>query len=120
MAESLAADFAERNFDAALIADHSAMLHPLVFSAQAFPVRDGAENLGAEQAVALRLEGAVIDGFRLGDFTVRPRTDFFRTRQADANGIKISNLAGTVVRPRTIQGQILLSGTPEQKPVRNL
>ena len=108
MAEALAADFAERDFDAALVADHAAMLHPLVFSAQAFPVGDGAENLGAEQAVALRLEGAVIDGFRLGDFAVRPRTDFFRTRQADANRIEIRNLAGAIVRARSIQWLTLL------------
>ena len=110
VAQALAADFAERDFDAALIADHSAMLHPLVFSAQAFPVRDGAENLGAEKAVALRLEGAVVDGFRLGDFAVRPGPDFFWTRQADANRIEIRNLAGAIIRARTIQGLTLLPG----------
>jgi len=45
VAQALAADFAERDFDAALVADHSAMLHALVLAAQAFPVRDGAEIL---------------------------------------------------------------------------
>src|ERR1700685_4533567 len=120
MAQKLAADFAERDFHSALVADHTAMLHALVLTAETLPVGDGAENLGAEQAVALRLEGTVIDGFRLGYFAVRPRTYFFRTRQADANGIKICYLAGTIVRARTIQGQTLLSGKPEQKPVRNL
>ena len=81
MAQALAAHFAERDFDAALIADDAAMLHALVFAAQAFPVGDGAEDLGAEQAVAFRLEGAVVDGLRLGDFAVRPGTDFLGARQ---------------------------------------
>ena len=81
VAEALTAHFAERNFHAALVADDSAMLHALVFAAQAFPVRDRTENLGAEQAVTLGLEGAVVDGLRLGDFTVGPGANFFRTRQ---------------------------------------
>ena len=115
VAQTLAANLAERDFHAALIADDSAVLHPLVFAAQALPVGDGAENLGAEQAVALRLEGAVVDGFRLGYFAVRPGPDFFRTRQADANGIEIRNLAGTIIRARTIQGLTSSPATPGQK-----
>src|ERR1700682_3877820 len=67
------------------------MLHALVLAAETFPVGDRAENAGAEQAIALRLEGAVVDGFRLGHFTMRPASDLFRGRQADANGIKISH-----------------------------
>ena len=98
VAQALAANLAERHFHAALVADHAAVLHALVFAAQALPVGYGPENLGAEQAVALRLEGAVVDGFRLGDFAVRPRPDFFRTRQTDANRIEIRDLAGTVIR----------------------
>src|SRR5690242_15824992 len=98
MAKALAADFTERHFHAALIADDAAMLHPLVFSAETLPVGDRAKNLRAEEAVALRLERAVVDGFRLGHFSVGPRPDFFRTRKADANRIKIRDLAGTVIR----------------------
>ncbi len=89
MAKALAANFAQGDFHAALVADHSAMLHALVFAAQAFPVGDGAKNLGAEQAVTFRFEGAVIDGLRLGNFAVGPRADFFRTRQTDANGVEV-------------------------------
>jgi hypothetical protein len=37
----------------------------LVLTAQAFVILDRAKDLGAEQAVALRLEGTVVDGFRL-------------------------------------------------------
>src|SRR5713226_5886146 len=98
MAEALAADLAKSDFDAALIADNSAVLHALVLAAQAFPVGDGAKNLGAEQAVTLGLEGAIVDGLRLGHFAMGPRTNFFRTRQADANGIEIGDQTGAIVR----------------------
>ncbi len=40
VSETLAANFRECDFDAALIADHSAMLHALVFAAETFPIGD--------------------------------------------------------------------------------
>src|SRR5204863_7327168 len=107
VAEALAADLAQGNFDAALIADNAAVLHALVLAAQAFPVSDGAKNLGAEQAVALGFERAVVDGLRLGNFAVRPGTNFFRARQADANGIEIGDQTGAIIRAAAIQGGFL-------------
>src|SRR5712692_2540819 len=107
VAEALAADLAQGDFDAAFVADHAAVLHPLVLAAQAFPVGDGAKNLGAEEAVALRFERAVVDGLRLGHFAVRPRTNFLRARQADANGIEIGDQTGAIVRAAAIQGCFL-------------
>ena len=91
VAEAFAADFAEGDFDAALVADHAAMLHALVLAAEAFPVGDRAENFGAEQAVPFGLKGAVVNGLRLGDFAVGPRADFFRTCKADPDGIEIGD-----------------------------
>ena len=108
VAEAFAADFAERDFDAALVADDAAVLHALVLAAEALPVGDGTENLGAEQAVAFRFEGAVVDGLRLGDFAVRPGPDFFRTRKADPDGIEIGDQTGTIIRAASIQGMFLL------------
>src|SRR6185436_2711426 len=61
VAEPLAADFGLRHFDAALVADHAAVLHALVLAAEAFPVGDRPEDLRAEETVSLRLEGAVVD-----------------------------------------------------------
>ena len=78
VAEALAADFGDGDFDAALVADDAAVLHALVLAAETLPVGDGAEDAGAEEAVALRLEGAVVDGFRLGDFAMRPAANLFR------------------------------------------
>src|SRR5208282_351800 len=58
-------------------------------------------NARAEQAIALRLEGAIVDGFRLGHFTMRPAPDFFRRCQADADSIKISHRICQIERART-------------------
>src|SRR5438309_9431718 len=75
VAHALAADFGLRDFDAALVADDTAMLHPLVLAAEAFPIGDRAEDLGAEQTVALRLERAVVDGLGLRHLAEGPRAD---------------------------------------------
>src|SRR5271168_4768563 len=80
------------------------MLHALVLAAEALPVGYGAEDAGAEQAIPLRLEGAVVDGLRLGDLAVRPAPDFFRRRQTDADGIEIRNRVLHFERARTKQG----------------
>ena len=77
------------HFDAALVADDAAVLHALVLAAEAFPVGDRAEDLRAEETVALRLEGAVVDRLRLRDFAVRPRPDLLRRREADLDGVEI-------------------------------
>src|SRR5258708_1260404 len=91
VSQALAADIGERDFDAALVADYAPMLHALVLAAEALPVGDRAKDASAKEAVALRFEGAVIDGFGLGYFTVRPATDFLRRSQADSNGVEIGN-----------------------------
>ncbi|MPM84860.1 hypothetical protein SDC9_131936 [bioreactor metagenome] len=68
------------------------MLEALVLAAQALVVLDRAKNLGAEQAIALRLEGTVVDGFRLLDFTVGPGTDLLG--RGEANGNRVEFLLG--------------------------
>ncbi len=73
----------ERHLDAALLADDALVLHALVLAAQALVVLDRAEDARAEQAVALRLEGAVVDGFRLLDLAVRPGQNLLRARDRD-------------------------------------
>ena len=56
------------DFHAAFFADDTAVLEALVLAAEAFVVLDRPEDFGAEQAVAFRLEGAVVDRFRFFDF----------------------------------------------------
>ena len=98
VAEPLAADLGLRHLDAALVADHAAVLHALVLAAQALPVGDRAEDLRAEQAVAFRLERAVVDRFRLGHLAVRPRQDLLRRREADPDRVEIAGQAPTFVK----------------------
>ena len=70
VAHALAADLGERDLHAALLAHDAAVLEPLVLSAQALVVLDRAENLGAEEPVALRLEGSVVDRLGLLDLAI--------------------------------------------------
>ena len=88
--QPLAADLRLRHLDAALVADHAAVLHALVLAAQALPVGDRPEDLRAEQAVAFRLERAVVDRLRLGDLAVRPRQDLLGRGEADPNRVEIA------------------------------
>jgi hypothetical protein len=72
VAHALAPHADQRDFDAALLADDALVLHALVLAAQALVVLDRPEDAGAEQAVTLRLERAVVDGLRLLDLAERP------------------------------------------------
>src|SRR5258705_5699776 len=89
MPHALATQLGERDLDAALLADHPAVLQALVLSAQALVVLDRPEDLGAEQAVPLRLESAVVDRLGLLYFAVGPRTDFFRRGDPDLDRVEL-------------------------------
>jgi hypothetical protein len=91
MAHALAADLGDGHLDAALLADDALILHALVLAAQALIVLDRTEDARAEQAVALGLERAVVDG--LG-FLISPN-DQERMRSGEAMPIWIwSNVSG--------------------------
>src|SRR5262249_50412247 len=80
VAHALAPHARERHLDAALLADDALVLHALVLAAQALVVLDRAEDARAEQAVAFRLEGAVVDRLRLLDLAVGPRQNLVGAR----------------------------------------
>ncbi len=94
VAQPLAADLRLRHFDAALVADHAAVLHALVLAAQALPVGDRPEDLRAEQAVSFRLERAVVDRLGLGHLAVRPRHDLVGRGEADPDRVEIARQRG--------------------------
>ena len=77
MTHALATHPAKRDFNAALFADNTPVLHPLVLAAKALVILYGAKDTRAEQPVPLRLERPVVDGFRLFYLTKRPRHDPF-------------------------------------------
>src|SRR5262249_27235018 len=62
--------------------------HALVLAAVALVVLRRSEDLGAEEAVTLGLERAVVDGLRLLHLAVRPRPDLLRRRQRDPDGVE--------------------------------
>ena len=88
MAHAVAPDARKRDLDAALLADDALVLHALVLAAQALVVLDRPEDARAEEAVTLRLEGAVVDGLRLLDLAVGPGKDLLRARQRDLDLIE--------------------------------
>ena len=76
--EALAAHLGLDHLDAALLAHDPPVLHALVLAAVALVVLHRAEDLGAEEPVPLRLEGAVVDGLGLLHLAVRPLADLLR------------------------------------------
>ncbi len=92
MPHALAAHLGLRHLDAALLTHHAAVLEALVLAAQTLVVLHRTKDLGAEQAIPLRLEGAVIDCFGLFDLSKRPRTDSLRGSQPNADIVEIRNL----------------------------
>ena len=80
------------DLDAAFLANDAAVLHALVLAAQALEILDRPEDLGAEQPVTLRLEGAVVDGLGFTDFPKGPGANHVRRRQTDANAVEIADL----------------------------
>ena len=85
---ALAADAAQRDFDAAAIANHTLVLDALVLAAGALPVAGGSEDPLAEETAFFRLEGPVVDGFRVLHLALGPRADDFRGCDRDGNLIK--------------------------------
>src|SRR5258708_21544455 len=101
VSQTLAANARQRHFDAALVANHAAVFHALVLTAQALPVGNWTEDAGAEQSIALRLKGPVVDRFGLGDFAMRPASNFFRRSEADPDGIEVGDQICAIVRGGT-------------------
>ena len=89
VSHTVAADLALGHFHAALVADDALVSDALIFSAMAFPVLGRSENPFAEQTADFRLLGAVVDGFGLGYFAVRPFPYFFGRSHSYLNRIEI-------------------------------
>ena len=65
------------------------MLQALVLTTQALVVFHWTKYFGAEKPITLGLEGTVVNGFRLLDLTIGPRTDHFRGSETDTDCIKV-------------------------------
>ncbi len=103
---ALTTNLGEGDFHATLLADHTPVLETLVFAAQALVVLDRTKDARAEQAITLRLEGAVIDGLRLFHFAKRPGTDQIRRCQTDLQLVELRDLSLTFEQIQQVfQGQ---------------
>src|SRR5438874_915762 len=85
---AVAPNLGESYFDAAFLADDAAVLHALVLAAQAFVILDWSKDAGAEQPVALGLEGAVVDRLGFFDLAIGPRADALRAGDRDPDLIE--------------------------------
>ena len=93
VAHTVTTNFSLGHFDATLLTNHATMLQALVLATQTLVILHWAKDAGTEQAVALRLEGTVVNGFRLFYFAERPRTDHVWRRKTDFDGIKLFGLS---------------------------
>ena len=69
----------------ASVADNALVADTLVLAAGALIIACRTEDALAEQAVALGLVGAVVDGLRLGNLTIRIFQDLLRRGKTDGN-----------------------------------
>jgi hypothetical protein len=84
------------------------MFHPLVLPAVALIILGGAEDLGAEEPVPLRLEGAIIDGLGLLHLPVGPGPDRLGGGQGNADGIERQGVFGLFKKAEKVfQGDLL-------------
>ena len=118
MAHALAADLGLDDLDAALLADDALVLHALVLAAQALVVLDRAEDLGAEQPVALRLEGPVVDRLGLPDLAIRPLANLVGARDGDPDLVELLAGCGLAEEVHQVVHRTLLSITRRERPIR--
>ena len=85
MSHPLTSNLTSCDFNATSFANDALVLDLLIPTASAFPVFDWSENAFAEQAIALGLERAVVDGLGLFDFAMRPTHDVFTARDSDSD-----------------------------------
>ncbi len=118
VAHALAAHLGQRHLDAALLADQALVLHALVLAAQALVILDRSEDAGAEEAIALRLEGAVVDRLRLLDLAERPGSDVVRAGDRDANLVEGRRLHLLLEKVGDLVHRLSLSGRNAGGPLR--
>ena len=73
------------DLDAASVTDNTLITYLLILTAVALPILGWSKNAFAEKTVLLRLEGTIVDGLRLLDFTVGPLADFLRRSKSDTD-----------------------------------
>ena len=86
---AFAAHLGKGYFNATFVTDDPPVLHPLVFTAQTFPIRDRSKDASTEQTIPLGLECPIVDGLRLRHLTAGPGPNLLRRSQSYTNGFKV-------------------------------
>ena len=76
-------------FNTTLLTDHTTVLETLVLTTQTFVIFDRTKDTRTEQTITFWLEGTVVNGFWLFNFTKRPGTNHIRRGEADADCIEL-------------------------------
>ena len=92
MAQAFASDFGFGDFDAAAIANGAFKTNAFKFAAMTFPIASGAEDAFAKKAVAFGFESAIVNGFGLFDFAVRPGQNGVRRGNRDKHRVEKINV----------------------------
>ena len=90
---ALTTNLGQRNFNATLFTDNTAMLKALVLTAQALVVLNRTKHSGTKQSVPFRFERTIVDRFGLFHFPKRPGPDHVRRGKADPQRIEFLGLA---------------------------
>lgn len=90
MTETLTPNLGLDDLNTAFFADHAAVFHPFIFAAITLVILNRSEDLGAEQAITLRFEGAVIYGLRFFHLAMGPFQNFLRRGQRNFYLVKLN------------------------------
>jgi len=96
------------NLYATSIADNAFVANFFIFSAVTFPVLRRSEDPLAEQTIALRLQGTIVDGLRLLNLSVGPLQDLLRGSQTDLDSVKCQRLISCFICLRHERYSLLL------------
>jgi hypothetical protein len=106
VAHALTTHLGQGDFNATFLTDNATVLQALVLATQTLVVLDGPKDPGTEEAVTLRLEGAVIDGFGFLDLTMGPGTNQIRWCQPNPDFVELRDLSLTFQHIQQVfQGQ---------------
>ena len=89
VAHAFATDLGVSHFNAATVADDALVADALELTAVAFPVLNRSKDLFAEKTILFRLEGTVVNRFRLCHFAIGPVTDQVRGGEMNRNVAKL-------------------------------
>src|SRR3989338_2655381 len=88
MPHSLASHARGGHFNATAFTHNPTVAYTPILAAMTFPILNRTKDLFAKQTSAFRLKGAVINGLRFFNLTIRPAENFLRRSDSDSYCLK--------------------------------